>query len=83
MTRADLLDKVTVVLAEILDDDEVVLTEATTAEDVDGWDSISHVKLIIALEAELGIRFEAKEISDMEDVGALLDLIEQHSEHRT
>ena len=82
MTRADLLKKVSAVLAEILDDDELILTEDTTAEDVDGWDSVNHMKLIIALEGELAIRFEAEEISEMEDVRALLDLIERHAEHR-
>jgi len=52
-----------------------------TAADVDGWDSLAHINLIIALEKRLGVRFATAEISrlkeDGQTVGSLLDLVEQ------
>jgi acyl carrier protein len=42
---------------------------------VPGWDSVNHVKLILAIEAEYGLRLEADEITEPENVGALVDLI--------
>jgi acyl carrier protein len=77
MNRTELLKKVTETLADIVDDDMLELTESTTPEDVPDWDSVNHMKLIIALEAEFGIRFEAEEISRVENVGGFLDMIER------
>jgi acyl carrier protein len=77
MTRADILQKITETLAVVTDDPDLKLTEATTAEDVAEWDSVNHVKLIVALENDLHIRFEPDEITEMANVGALIDLIEQ------
>ena len=51
--------------------------ELRTAEDVDAWDSINHVKLLIGLEADLGFRFETDEVSGLHDVGELVDLVQK------
>lgn len=77
MTRQDLLAKVRDILADILDNDSLALTEATTADAVEDWDSINHVKLLIALEKELNIRFASDEIQGLVNVGALIDLLEK------
>ncbi|QEN85053.1 acyl carrier protein [Labrys sp. KNU-23] len=76
MNRKDILEKIASCLADVLDEDSVTLDEKTTADDVEGWDSISHVKLIIALETALGIRFESNEITAPENVGQMVDLVE-------
>jgi len=75
MDRAGILSKISETLANILDEDELTLTEATTADDVDEWDSLNHVKLMIALEADFGIRFATSEITAPNNVGELIDLI--------
>jgi acyl carrier protein len=80
MTRADLLKKIAETLSVIVDDPGLTLTEATTAEDVPEWDSINHVKLMIALEQDLNIRFEPDELTAAENVGALIDQIERRLE---
>ena len=67
--------KIQELLRDILDDDEIVLTDDMTASDVVDWDSTNHVRLIVALEEDLGIRFETEEITAPESVGQLVDLV--------
>lgn len=80
MSREELLEKVSAILGEIVDDENLELTEETIADDVADWDSTNHVRLMIAIESTFGIRFESSEIASPENVGALLDLIEAKQE---
>ena len=75
MSKAEIRTKIGALLADILDEDHIDLADDTVADQVDGWDSVTHVKLILAIEAAYGIRFESDEIAAPEDVGALADLI--------
>jgi acyl carrier protein len=77
LSRNDLLVKIRDILADVVDDDALQLTEATTADTVPDWDSINHVKLLIGLESELGFRFESDEVSGLQNVGALIDVIQK------
>jgi acyl carrier protein len=64
-------------LIDVLDlDDDVEITTATTAEDIEEWDSLSHVRLIVAVERKFGIRFQNSEIGSLMNVGDLVRLIE-------
>ena len=54
----------------------VELTDATTAADVDGWDSVAQILLILASEREFGIRFESSELANVANVGAFVTLVE-------
>jgi len=76
MNREELLKKVSEILGEIVDDENLQLTEEMIADDVADWDSTNHVRLMIAIESTFGIRFETSEIASPENVGALIDLIE-------
>ena len=76
MTRTELLTRMSEVLGEIVDDEKLSLTDEVTADDVDDWDSTNHVRFIVALESEFGIRFESDEIGAPENVGQLAKLIE-------
>ena len=73
--RTELLEIVRGNLADIVGDAKLVLQEQTTASEVEDWDSINHVKLLLALEDELGIRFMPDETSQVQNVGQLLDLV--------
>jgi acyl carrier protein len=75
MERSDIRAKVQEILRDIVDDDEVVVTDETVADDVVDWDSTNHVRLIVAIEEEFHIRFETDEITKPESVGDLVDLI--------
>lgn len=64
---------------EIFEDDTLAITPETSHADIEGWDSIAQVKLVLAVESELGIRFESTEISAIQSVGDLMRAIEKHS----
>lgn len=59
----------------VLDQPDLELTRATTANDVEGWDSLSHIQILVALEREFGVRFTAAEIADLKDLGSLCDVL--------
>jgi acyl carrier protein len=77
MTHEEVLEKLTDLFVQIGEDDDVVLADATTAEDVEGWDSIFHVKFIIAIEREFKIRFDASEINSAANAGELAAMVEK------
>lgn len=72
----DVLNRVTAIARDVFDEDTLELTPATTSEDVAEWDSTNHVRLMVAIESEFGIRFETDEITAPENVGELVALIE-------
>jgi len=72
----DILNRVTLIARDIFDDEALELTPTTTSEDVAEWDSTNHVRLMMALEAEFGIRFETDEITQPKNVGELIALVE-------
>jgi len=76
MTRDEIKDKLTLILRDVFDEDGLVATDAMTSDDVDEWDSTNHVRLMVAVEAEFGIRFETDEITAPENVGEIIDLIQ-------
>jgi acyl carrier protein len=65
----------TTIFTDVLDDDHIVLEDETTANDIEGWDSLSHIRLIVAIEKKFRIRFSASEVSSLRNVGEMLDLI--------
>lgn len=70
-------DKLNSIFCEVFDDDEIKIHPALTANDVDGWDSLSHVNLIVAVEGKFGIRFTQKELLTFKNVGDLLNCIDR------
>jgi acyl carrier protein len=69
-------EQLTKVFREVFADDSIVLSDNLTANDVDGWDSLSHVNLMIAIELEFGIEFKQNEIQKFANVGELKKSIE-------
>ena len=76
MDRKEIFDKLTVIFRDVMDNDEIILEENTTAEDVEEWDSLAHVQLIEKIEGEFGVRFSAKEMTSWDDVGEFVDSIQ-------
>lgn len=58
-----------------MDNEDIVLTETTTANDIDEWDSLTQVQLVVAIEKTLGIKFTSAEITSWPNVGAMVDCI--------
>ena len=71
----DLLERLNQIFCAVFDDDDIKLAPAMTANDVDGWDSLSHVNLIVAVESTFKITFSQKELLTFKNVGGLLDSI--------
>ncbi len=65
------------VFREVFDDDSIHLTPETTAEDIEGWDSMSHVNMMIAVELKFGIEFTQREVVSFANVGELARAIEK------
>jgi acyl carrier protein len=68
------------VFRRVFGDDQIALNESTTAADVDGWDSLAHINLIIALEKHFKIRFATAEISSLkvqgQNIGTFVSLVQ-------
>ncbi|KJC62759.1 acyl carrier protein [Bradyrhizobium sp. LTSPM299] len=77
MEKAEVYSKLTGVFRDVFDEDDVALTPQTTADDVDGWDSLSHIRLVLAVSKAFGVKFSASEIGSLKNVGELADLIEK------
>ena len=76
MNETQILEALTQVFRDVFDDDDIVLTAATTAQDIEGWDSQAHVNLIVAAEMRFGVRFRTAELESLHDVGQFARLIE-------
>jgi len=76
----DLLNQLQDIFRDVFDDDELAISRSTGAADVDGWDSLMHINLIIAIEKAFGIKFATVEISGLKEdgrnVGDFVELIE-------
>lgn len=75
MERSDIMSRVQDVFREELELDDLELTDETTADDVEEWDSLSHVQLVVALEKTFNIKFTSREILSWDNVGDLVDCI--------
>jgi acyl carrier protein len=75
MANNDVMTKLTGVFQNVFNHEPLRLSRTTTANDVDGWDSLMHINLIVAIEREFKIRFTTREITGLQNVGELMDLI--------
>ena len=75
MDKNDILQIVTEVFKDVLDNEKVILNRETTAMDVDDWDSLNHIQLVVAVERRFGIRFNSQEILRWNNVGEMIDSI--------
>ena len=79
MDKQEIIKRLNEVFRDVLDDDSIVISERTTAGDIEDWDSIEHINLISAVEREFKIRFTMGEVSGMKDVGEMIDIISQRA----
>jgi acyl carrier protein len=76
MDEAALRSKVEDVFRETFDNDSIMLRDDMTARDIEGWDSVGNVRLMVALEQALNITFDMAEISELKNVGELIAAIQ-------
>jgi len=75
METTEILVQVNIIFKEVLDNQELIINQATSANDVDDWDSLTHIQLIVAIEKHFKIRFKADEIKSFKNVGEMCSFI--------
>lgn len=75
----DIMARLTEVFQDVFDDDQIILTETTSAKDIEDWDSLEHINLIAAVEKEFKMRFTMKEVSGMKNVGEMAQIVAQRA----
>lgn len=71
------IEPLTNIFQEVFDDDDIALSREMTADDVDGWDSLSHINLIVTIESRFNFVFSKNELKAFKNVGDLISCIEQ------
>jgi acyl carrier protein len=77
MDAQQIISQVTLIFRDVLDNEAIVLTESTSAADIEEWDSLSHIQLIVAVEKHFNIKFTSVEISGFKNVGEMCNTIHQ------
>jgi acyl carrier protein len=77
MTDPELYAGLNEIFRQVLDDDTVTLTPAMTAEDVEGWDSMNHIFIVVEIEKRFGVKFRAAEMEELKNVGELAALVRE------
>jgi acyl carrier protein len=77
MDRPTILKEVTDVFIDVLDNEDIVLTDETQATDVEDWDSLNHIQLVVGIEKHFKIRFTSKEIQSWKNVGEMITCIQE------
>ncbi len=79
MNREEILIQVQDVFRDVLDDETIVLNNETTAQDIEEWDSLTHIQLVVEVEKNFKVKFKAREILSWKNVGEMLDSIQSQT----
>jgi acyl carrier protein len=77
MDKKSILSEIQAIFIDVLDEEDIKLTEETTANDVEAWDSLTHIQLVVAIEKHFKFKFTSKEILSWKNVGEMIDCIEK------
>ena len=75
MTDAELYAGLSEIFRQVLDDGSIVLSPEMTAEDVEGWDSMNHIFIVVEIEKRFGVKFQAAEMEELKNVAELAALV--------
>ena len=75
MTREEAYVKLNEVFRDVFDDETIEVNDTTTANDIEDWDSLEHINLVVAVEKCFGIKFNMGEVAKLKNVGEMTDLI--------
>ena len=75
MTREAIFEKLNEIFRDYFDDESICLKDETTADDIEDWDSLEHINLIVTIEKEFGMKLSMGEVTTMKNVGAMADII--------
>jgi acyl carrier protein len=77
MTQQEIYPRLIKIMRDVFDDENLVASPELTAKDVEGWDSVNHITLVVAIEEAFGIKFKSAELEKMKNVGQLVEQIEK------
>lgn len=69
------MEKIQDIFRDVFDDEELIVADSTSSDDIEEWDSLSHIQLVVAVEKAFGLKLTSKEILSWEDVGEMADAI--------
>ena len=75
VSREEVFERVTDIFRDVFDDDELIISDSTNSEDIEDWDSLEHIQLIVGMEKEFKVKFDIKTVNSLENVGQMVDLI--------
>lgn len=75
MNKIEILEKLNEIFRDVFDDEDITVTETTTAADIEEWDSLSHIMLLSVIEDEFGIKFDMKAVQSLKNVGDMAELV--------
>lgn len=75
MEKNQILAEVEEIFRDVLDNEDIELADSTTADDIEEWDSLTHIQLIVAIEKHFKIKFTSKEILSWKNIGEMIDCI--------
>ena len=80
MSREEIFEKVQEIFRDVFDDEELVISDQTNSDEIEDWDSLEHISLIVSMEKEFSMKFDIKEVNKLENVGEMIDLIKRKME---
>ncbi len=80
MSREEIFEKVQEIFRDVFDDEELAISDQTNSDEIEDWDSLEHISLIVSMEKEFSMKFDIKEVNKLENVGEMIDLIKRKME---
>ena len=77
LSEQEIFDSVQEIFRTVFDDDGIVLTREMTADDIEDWDSLEQINLLVAIEKKFSIKFKLDDVKNLPNVGAMLDLVKR------
>ena len=77
MTREEILNRVQDIFRDIFDEDNMVIEDKTSSDDIEEWDSLNHINLVSVIEKEFKIKFALGELMELNNIGAMIDLMQK------
>ena len=77
MTAVEIFKEVNGIFIDQLENENIILNRASTADDIEEWDSLTHIQLIVAIEKHFKVRFTSAEIQNFKNVGEMCDALEK------
>ena len=75
MENEEIYERLNNVFRDVFDDESIIVKPETTSKDIEDWDSLEHINLVVAVEQEFGIKFNMNEVTTMKNVREMVDII--------